>query len=56
MFAIKLGADGSVNIVIPQENNGSILGWLQAQVGGFIETVSPVDQLPFEYKIGRAHV
>jgi|GEM_PF-3677289 len=51
MFAIKLSADGSVNTVTPQDNNGSILGWLQAQVGGFIETVSPRIRLPFDYQL-----
>lgn len=51
MYAIKLSADGSVNTVIPNDNNGSILGWLQAQVGGFIETVSPRIRLPFDYQL-----
>lgn len=51
MFAIKLSADGSVNTLTPQDNNGSILGWLQAQVGGFIETVSPRIRLPFDYQL-----
>lgn len=51
MYAIKVGADGSVNTVTPQENNGSILGWLQAQVGGFIETISPRIRLPFDYQL-----
>lgn len=51
MFAIKLGADGSVNVVKPQVNNGSIFGWLQAQVGGFVETISPRIRLPFDYQL-----
>lgn len=51
MYAIKMAADGSVNTVTPQENNGSILGWLQDQVGGFVEIINPRIRLPFEYKL-----
>jgi len=51
MFAIKLGADGNINVLTPKDNNGSITGWLQDHVGGFIETINPRIRLPFDYQL-----
>lgn len=51
MFAIKLGVDGSVNIVTPHETSRSIIEWLYAQIGGYIDAIGPRIQLPFDYRL-----
>lgn len=41
MFAVKLGAEGAITVVTPRQEGGSIMGWLQEQVGGYVETIKP---------------
>lgn len=41
MFAIKLGSEGAITVVTPKQENGSIMSWLQEQVGGYVETIKP---------------
>ena len=41
MFAVKLGAEGAITVITPKLEDGSIMGWLQEQVGGYVETIRP---------------